>query len=189
MSSNISTDEELRSYENFDYIENMTINYYFNNWFFNIITSLACFNYPDNDRRECIATTFDLEIPSIKRQNAINTCESLIMPAMNRTRESLEKECIEYLTASLKNDNLERWMHSCKFNLNFSNYEAKESEINYAFSFNIIVTTLMKSRQNNKVFLDIRYTHPRISELFDYRPKTEECEKLSHLRIEVGKSM
>ena len=72
-----------------------------------------------------------------------------------------ENETRECTVAILENENFENnnWKGFCKFTMNFTDYENKDTEITTASTerFTLILTTLLKSKKSKDVFADVNY--------------------------------
>ena len=172
--------EQLGYREKFrDQINNIAINYHYGT-LGTEIASLICFDYQENGlknhtlRRNCTITKFDLQISpghwKLPKYNANNS---------NDLTKNKGKICgMVYIPRE------ESCISSCKFSFNFSNYDAKESKITFSFHSHIVVTTLLKSKKDEQVFIDLTFTPFRHSD-----PKTGECRCLLRYRFKVAKSM
>ena len=109
------------------------------------------------------------------------------LTCINRQKSGL-KECTAAVLNTNQMNKASKWSQLCTFSLDLSNYEAKESNIDAGPSDGIIVTTLIKSKTDDKVFIDLVYTNFSIPEKFYYKA-IYDCENLLQYRIEVGKSM
>ena len=86
---------------------------------------------------------------------------------------------------------LVKWESTCELNMDFSNYESKNSEIHAGLSLGLdlgfIVITLLKSKIDNRVFIDLSYSNRTI--VTYAKLNLTQCEITAHHSIEVSPSM